>query len=258
LVLTKEDLYHRLKLTDIPGIGHRQEKNLNALGIKTLLDLKNYPLSHLVSRFGRISGYHLHQMGQLNATWKPKVDPSQLAKAEGRAMAGQEEEIKSIGHMYTLPQEYRDQKFFMPVLYKLCEMVAKRLRKQGLMGNVVYFYVHDKNYQGFGQNRKLGFYVYDGREIFLQAVDIFNKIRPSSFEFKLIGITVAGLTPVIDQLSLFGHEERLKRLTKALDNINLKYGDFTVCRVPILSAKNAFHDSIGFGRLREKFSLPKE
>src|SRR6185369_14957693 len=100
--------YHRLKLTDIPGIGKRQEKNLNKLGIKTLLDLKNYPPSLLVARFG-ILGYHLHKMGQLEGSWKPVVE--------------QETEIKSIGHMYTLPQKFRENKFFVPVLFKLCEMV---------------------------------------------------------------------------------------------------------------------------------------
>ncbi len=274
LILSKSDLYHRLKLTDIPGIARRQEKNLNALGVKTLLDLKNYPLSRLVARFG-INGYHLHKMGQLEGSWKPEVE--------------QEEEIKSIGHMYTLPQEYRKKEFFAPVLYKLCEMVARRLRKQGLMGNVIHFYIHpaanfygnarvassannktqvdgnlkagkisggasDKNYEGFGQSKKLGFFVYDGREIFLQAMKIFENVSRnlSGLEFKLIGVTIAGLCPNINQLSLFGDEERLKRVVVALDKINTKYGDFSICRVPILSAKEVFQDSVGFGRIKEK------
>ena len=272
LLLTKNELYQRLKLTDIPGIGRRQEKNLNKLGIKTLLNLKNYPLSRLVARFG-INGYHLHQMGQLKGSWKPDVERDEI--------------IKSIGHMYTLPKEYREPKFFAPVLYKLCEMVATRLRKQGLMGNVIHFYIHpvtnfngkvglkssteelsqdylhshtgkisngasDKNYEGFGQSLKLGFYVYDGREIFLQCMKIFESFRAPPPAFKLIGVTVAGLRPYVHQLSLFGHEARLRGLVGALDKINAKYGDFTLCRVPILAAKNVFQDSVGFGRIKEK------
>lgn len=237
LVFSKPDLYQRLKLTDIPGIARRQEKNLNALGIKTLLDLKNYPLSWLIKRFG-VNGYHLHQMGNLRASWKPEVEKDEL--------------IKSIGHMYTLPKEFREKKFFVPVLYKLCEMVAKRLRKQELMGNVIHFYLRDKDYEGYGESKKLGFCVYDGREIFLQCMRVFEGFKMSSGEFKLIGVTVAGLRPYIAQLSLFGHEERLKRTVGALDKINAKYGDFTLCRVPILAAGRAFRDSIGFGRIKEK------
>jgi DNA polymerase-4 len=239
LWLSKDDLYHRLKLTDIPGIARRQEKNLNKLGIRTLADLRDCPAAKLVAHFG-INGYHLHKMGQLEGSWKPEVE--------------QDNKIKSIGHMYTLPMEYSEQKFFVPVLYKLCEMVAKRLRKQGLAGNIVHFYIRDKDYESFGQSLKLDFYIYDGREIFLQCLDIFNRLnKPAgSTEIKLIGVTVAGLRPYVKQLSLFGSEERLRNITAALDKVNAKYGDFTLCRVPVLAAGKVFRDSIGFGRIKEK------
>jgi len=237
LILNQSELYYRLKLTDIPGIARRQEKNLNALGIRTLLDLKNFPLAGLVAKFG-INGYHLHKMGQLEGSWKPLVE--------------KDETIKSIGHMYTLPQEYRKREFFVPVLYKLCEMVGRRMRKQELTGNIIHFYFHDKDYNGFGKSVKLGFYLDDGREIFLQAMRVYNEVSDSIAEFKLIGVTVAGLRPYVHQLSLFGYEERQRKLVVALDKINNKYGDFTVCRVPVMGAKMAFKDSIGFGRIKEK------
>jgi len=236
--LTKQDLYDRLKLTEIPGIGHRQEKNLNALGIKTLLDLKNYPYSHLVARFGRIQGHHLYHLGQLDSTWKAGVH--------------QDSEIKSVGHMYTLPKEFREQKFFAPVLYKLCEMVGRRLRKKGLEGNVIHFYIWDKDYKGFGQSEKLGDYISDGREIFINAMQVFEKVKPKgAWSFKLIGITVANVRPQNGQLSLFGSRERQKQLAGALDDINDKYGEFTVTHAPVLAAGKVFRDSVGFGRVKE-------
>jgi DNA polymerase IV len=237
-IVTKEDLYNRLKLTDIPGIGHRQEKNLNALGIKTLKDLKNYPKSHLITRFGRIAGHHLYHLGQLDSTWKANVQ--------------QEEEIKSMGHMYTLPLKYRAPEFFVPVLYKLCEMVGRRLRRKQLEGNIVHFYSHDKNYQGFGGSEKIGDYISDSREIFIEAVRLFEKFRPKgAWGFKLIGITVANLRSINGQLSLFGHKEKVTRLSESLDRINDKYGEFTVIRAPILAAGKVFRDSVGFGRIKE-------
>ena len=237
IFISKEDLYYRLKLIDIPGIGRRQEKNLAALGIRTLADLRDYPKSHLISRFGKIGGYHLYNLGQLKASWKAPVH--------------QDREMKSIGHMYTLPKEYREPKFFLPVLYKLCEMVARRMRKQGLMGNTVHFFCHDKNYEGFGKSIRLGYFVRDGREIFSVAADLLRGFNRGLLEVKLIGITVAGLRPYINQLSLFGDAERQKRLLTALDKINGKYGDFTLCRAQILAAKDVFQDSVGFGRVKE-------
>lgn len=234
---TKNELYNNLKLTDIPGIGPRQEKNLKLLGIHNLGHLRDYPKSLLVAHFG-IHGEHLHNMGQLTSSWEPKVE--------------QGETIKSMGHMYTLPKEFREQKFFIPVLYKLCEMVGRRLRRKKLEGNVLHFYVHDRNYRGFGGSEKLGDYIFDGREIFLHAVRMFKKFKPkNSWEFKLIGVTVAHLRSKSGQLSLFGHREKSARLSTALDKINDKYGEFTVFHTPVLAAGKVFRDSIGFGRIKE-------
>jgi hypothetical protein len=123
------------------------------------------------------------------------------------------------------------------------------------MGNVIHFYFHDKNYEGFGKSLKLGYFIRDGREIFLQAADIYQDLlrghRGQIIEFKLIGITIAGLRPYVNQLSLFGDDERQQRLLTALDKVNGKYGDFTVFRAPILAAKDVFQDSVGFGRVKE-------
>lgn len=237
LSFTKNDLYNQLKLTDIPGIGRRQEKNLNQLGIKTLADLKNCPPSWLVARFGPIGGHHLYHLGRLESSWKPQVE--------------QERGIKSMGHMYTLPREFRERKFFVPVLYKLAEMVGRRLRKQNLQGNLLHFYLSDSRHEYFGQSRRLGYFLYDGREIFLESLRIFESLQVADKIFKLIGVTVAGLRPYIHQQSLFGDEERKRQVAAALDIINQKYGDFTICRVPILSAGRVFRDSIGFGRIKE-------
>jgi DNA polymerase-4 len=189
LYFTTNDLYKQLKLTDVPGIGDRQEKNLQALGIKTLEDLKNYPKSHLVRRFGPVQGHHLYNLGQLSSSWKAHVK--------------QDQELKSIGHMYTLPKEFRRAEFFIPVLYKLCEMVGRRLRRKGLEGNVLHFFSYDKNYRSFGNSLKLGDYISEGREIFLQAKTIFRKVQPKGeWGFKLIGVTVANLRPYSQQVNL--------------------------------------------------------
>ncbi len=242
LNLTTEDLYKRLNLIDIPGIGHRQEKRLNNLGIHTLAELRDYPRSKLVAHFG-IMGHHLHEMGNLRSSWKPVVE--------------QEDIIKSIGHMYTLPQEYRETKFFVPVLYKLSEMVARRMRAQNLTGNILHFHIDDQKYESYGQSKKLGYYIQDGREIFFESVKIFesNMRVAVARQYKLIGVTIAGLVNTPNQPSLFQKDERIKRLVKSLDKINEKYGDFTISRVPVHQAGQAFRESIGFGRIKEHIRL---
>lgn len=241
LYFTRNDLYQKLKLTDIPGIAKRQEKRLNELGIFTLANLRDYPRSKLVAHFG-ILGHHLWEMGQLQTSWKPRVE--------------QEDNMKSIGHMYTLPQQFREKKFFVPVLYKLSEMVARRMRAVELTGNVLHFYVSGAHHEGYGKSKKLGYYIQDGREIFFESMKIFEEVvGASAGHLKLIGVTIAGLREQTNQLSLFERDERIKRVVKSLDKINEKYGDFTVCRVPVRLAGNVFRDSIGFGRIKEHVRL---
>lgn len=239
VTISKNDLYNRLKLTDIPGIAKRQEKRLNDLGIKTLKELRDYPVSKLVRVFG-INGYHLHHMGQLSGSWKAKVSF--------------DESIKSIGHMYTLPKEYRKPEFFEPVLYKLCEMVGERLRRKKLMGNIVVAYVRDGNYNSYGHSVKLSNDIFDARDLFWESRHIIKNypdINKIIANCKLIGVTVAGLKPFVLQQSLFKKQTAQASLTRAVDVINAKYGKFTLSYAPVLKAGKVFRDSVGFGRVKE-------
>lgn len=239
LSFTQNDLYNKLKLTDIPGIAKRQEKRLNDLGIKSLRDLRDYPLSKLAGVFG-INGYHLYNMGRLENSWKPKVEHDQI--------------IKSIGHMYTLPKEYRKKEFFEPVLFKLCEMVTERLRRKKLMGNIVIAYVRDGQYNSFGHSVKISDNIFDAKDLFLESRQIINSYPDISniiANCKLIGVTVAGLKPFILQQSLFKKQTNKSALMSAVDVINAKYGKFTLSYTPVLKAGKVFRDSVGFGRVKE-------
>jgi DNA polymerase IV len=240
----KESLYDRLDLIDIPGIGYRMKRNLGELGIKTLRELRDYPQTKLVTHFG-IQGYHLHSMGQLEGSWK-----------EG---FGQElkEPMKSIGHMYTIPIEYRKQKVMRSVLYKLSEMVGVRLRVNELMGNVVHVYVHDGKELGAGRGGKIGYYAQDGRDIYIEAMALLHNTGASLDELDrqcyFVGVTVAGLVPFEPQENLFHQQknQQQRSLLSALDKINDKYEDFTIARVPAFLARDIIHDSVGFGRMKE-------
>src|SRR3989344_386220 len=191
----KEELYDHLALTDIPGIAKRTERNLNFLGIKTLRDLRDFPLSKLTAHFG-IMGYHLHKIGQLEGSWHEEFNP-------------EEENIKSMGHAYTLPKSSSDPKLALQVLYKLSEMVGRRLREAGLMGNTIHFIMNDKHGEYFHQRKKLSHYLRDGREIFLEASKVFEQSGNLNKQFKLVGVTVSGLRDFVEQHALF-EKERAK------------------------------------------------
>lgn len=240
----KDSLYDRLELTDIPGIGRRMKRNLRALGIRSLKNLRDFPESKLVAHFG-IQGKHLHSMGQLQGTWKESFD-EELDASDGS--------MKSIGHMYTVPLEYRTQKVLRSVLYKLSEMVAVRLRVNKVMGNGLHVYCNDPEGLRVGKGIQLDHYLQDGREIYLQAMHLLEQtgylpqLEKRSY---LIGVTVFGLAAEANQLSLFDDARSNPSIMKALDKINSKYNDFTVARVPAFLARDIIRDSVGFGRMKE-------
>ena len=243
----KDMLYHRLDLEDIPGIGRRMKRNLGTLGITTLRELRDYPLSKLVAHYG-IQGYHLHSMGQLEGSWKENFDET-LDASDGT--------MKSIGHMYTIPREYRDKKVMRSVLYKLSEMVGARLRVNGVMGNGIHVHVHDPERVHVGKGAQLGHYLQDGRDIYMEALNLLRQsgmLAEAEERSYLVGVTVFGLVPEAGQQNLFegpGKGKTRSQLMRALDKINTKYEDFTVARVPAFLARDIIRDSVGFGRMKE-------
>jgi DNA polymerase IV len=244
----KEALYDRLELDDIPGIGRRMKRNLGTLGIKTLRDLRSYPQSKLVAHYG-IQGKHLHSMGQLEGTWKESFDGSGGDNQDGG--------MKSIGHMYTIPQEYRSKRVLRSVLYKLSEMVGARLRVNGVMGNGLHVHTHDRDRIQVGKGAQLDYYLQDGRDIYLEAMNLLKQtghLEELEKQSYLVGVTVFGLAPEVNQGNLFESPDRAKtrsELMRALDKINTKYDDFTVARVPAFLARDIIRDSVGFGRMKE-------
>lgn len=240
----KEFLYDRLVLTDIPGIAHRMEKQLNYLGIKTLRDLRDYPYSKLIVHFG-IAGYHLHKMGQLEGTWK---------EDEFENSGVPDPLIKSMGHAYTMPEATVDQEVAKQVLFKLSEMVGRRMRESEMMGNVVHFVTKSKEREYFDRGHKLSFDIQDGKDIYFHAAKILEdayKAGELPSNLRLIGVTVAGLKPFSNQQSLFEKDRTNYELVKSMDKINDKYGDFTISSLPAWQARKYVRDSVGFGRMKE-------
>ncbi len=235
----KHLLYDRLQLTDLPGIASRTERNLNMLGIKTLRNLRDYPASKLYAHFG-VMGHHLHKMGQLEGSWHEEFDPPEKADKQ-----------KSMGHAYTLPKRCNDVNVASQMLYKISEMVGRRLREGQMVGNVVSLVVNDKQGGYYHQSKKIGYYLQDGLDIFLEAENMFKEKAKHSAAFKLIGVTVSGLKDFVDQQSLFEKDRKKKQLVRSLDKINDKYGEFTIARVPAWQAGDYIRDSVGFGRMRE-------
>jgi DNA polymerase-4 len=220
------------KLLDIPvakfcGVGRKLEKYLGEMGIKTFGDLNRYPREKLLKRFGMACGEGLYQMGQ--------------GKDNSQVFSNYEEEAKSMGHSYTLPKATSDIDEVKGYLLRLSEQVGRRLRRDHYKGNVVHLVLGFEDLKYWGKQKKIEDHLDDGYEIYKVAKRILtaNLFLPAgrhgAGSFRFVGITLSGLIHNLDQISLFEENERKKRILKAVDEINDRYGEFKIERLGILN-----------------------
>lgn len=271
-VIKPEDipqLYDRLRLTDIPGIGNRTARQLNLLGVFSLKELAAYPESLLRAHFG-IVGHYLHEMGnfrgsaliELDKVHKEETKPHlsylniEAKSVEALPQAGRRG-IKSMGHAYTMPAATADRRVIKKLFFKLSEKIAVRLRKQNFWGSEiscnVRFAVSDKDRQsraGMGRSHRVHDFTNSGQAIFKQAWKIFQSFN-IDFPVRMASVTVAGLAENYRDEPLFERYKKSERALFAQDRVNDKYGDFTLRSAALIDALDLAPDTVGFGRIKE-------
>jgi len=242
MVIKPEDVPSRLK--DIPveklcGVGRKLQGYLGELGIRTFGDLNRYPREKLVKRFGMACGEQLYAMGQ--------------GRDASPVLPCPNEEAKSMGHSYTLPRATADMDEVKGYLLRLAEQVGRRLRKDHYQGNVVHLALGFEDFKFWGKQRKLEDYLDDGYEIYTVAEKLMDdhwreprgslagsrnlRLNAAAPKFRFVGVSVTNLIHDLDQVSLFEERERQKKVLKAVDDINDRYGDGKIERLATLRAK---------------------
>lgn len=222
-IITPEEVplvFEFLPVEELCGIGRKLKKYLNLMGIMTCGDLARYPVQNLIERFGLVSGVHLSNMGK--GIDDSPVDPSKDL-----------ENAKTISHSYTMPQNETDHRTIQSYLLNLSEQVGRRARKDGYEGRVVRVFVRLGDFSGYGQQKDLKEFIDDGYVIYKLAEKMISYEKP----IRLIGVGLSNLRRNIDQVSLIETEKCRKSSLKAMDEINNRYGEFTIKRGSIMLNK---------------------
>ncbi|HSW48335.1 MAG TPA: hypothetical protein VLG67_04625 [Candidatus Saccharimonadales bacterium] len=205
-------VYKNAKLTDICGIGSRIEERLNQMGIYSLLQLRNAPISALAAEFGQVEGTFLKNVGM-------GIDLREIIPYTESPSA------KSVGRNYCLPNNEYDFRKVSQNVYELCEEVALKLRKLNKKARGVGFYLRGSS--PVGMRHTTDQYMNTGRELF----DIFSRfinVGPEQY-VRQISIWAFNLHDTINiPASLFLKEQREQRLTKIMDKINERFGSHTI------------------------------
>ncbi len=211
----------KLPITDLCGVGRRMERHLRLLGITTCGELGRFPVEILKKKFG-IVGEHLQRMGK--GLDDSPVQPPQNA-----------EPVKSVGHSMTLERDIETREEILRYLLQLSEMVGRRARRYGVTGKTVSLYVRYADFDtSFGKQQTQGDYISLSEDIYRAAVRILDSV-PLEQPVRLLGVRLSNLRHREEQLPLFIDEKIKVFATRAMDEVNNRYGDFTVTFGALLS-----------------------
>jgi hypothetical protein len=204
------------------------------LGITTLDELARYPVQNLMTAFGMM-GYYL---------W---------ANVNGIELSGIETKRppKTIGHSHVLKKRDLDRRFHMAVLMRLAERTGRRLREQGYEGHGFYYYVQFDHRPSIGASHRVHRPIISSAQIFRMVWErigpVVAKDPPAMFALGLFG-----LRPRVDQLEFFQDKKLSPELSRALDEINNKYGEETIVQGPLLKLDSRHApDRVGFRKTVE-------
>ncbi|HHT06091.1 MAG TPA: DNA polymerase IV [Hydrogenispora sp.] len=209
-----------LPIARIWGVGPKTTAQLKKMGLKTIGDLQELSLTYLRDNLGDL-GIHLYHLAR-GIDDRP-VEPGQT--------------VKSIGHETTFQEDTADREFLEGILWRLSEKVARRLRRQGLVGKVITLKMRDQDFQTVTRRSTL-YQATDFEEVIFQtARQLAEENAWGRKPLRLIGVSVSGLqTRENSQEPLFAaaDDEDLRSLHQTLDRIRDRFGETAITRARFL------------------------
>jgi DNA polymerase-4 len=165
------------------GVGEKTAEILHGLGIKTCLDLYAKTPKFLERNLGK-NGLNLY---------------ASLHSEESLEPADDDPNPKSIGHSYTLPRSTENPGFIRAWIRLLADMVAERLRHQGLAAATTHLWLNGPKIGNFGAQKTFPEATNDGQEIFRRVLVNMSKLGPKTPKTRALGVTcsIVSHIPVI-------------------------------------------------------------
>lgn len=223
----------RVELTDICGLGPRTKRHLNNMGIFNFADLRKTPVNLLLAGF-KSYGKILHDFS--NGIDEREIIPF-----------FEKPEVKSIGHQYTINKDIDNEVEIKQTLLKICELVARRARAKKLEGktvsfwfrygfNLEYFKLTGDQFRSNGMQSTIP-YTNDGYDLFKAAWKSFQTLWDGN-PIRFLAISLGNVKPQNPSTICFLDEVKKREvITRALDTVNNKYGEFTLQRAILMNSK---------------------
>ncbi|MEE8287246.1 MAG: DNA polymerase IV [Gammaproteobacteria bacterium] len=200
-----------LPVSRLWGVGKVSNRDLAAMGVHTIGDLRRLPEDLLVSRFARTAAHLLR-----------------LARGIDDRRVVPDRDAKSISHETTFAIDIDDAEVLRSWLLELTEQVATRLRRQGLRGRTVFIKVRYADFHTVTRSESLDAPSNVTRELYLTAVRLLQaQLARSPQPVRLLGMGASVVTgEELEQGQLFEAEarEQQRRIDTVVDSIKSRFG----------------------------------
>jgi DNA polymerase IV len=207
-----------LDVRKVPGVGKVTEKNLNAFGIRKVGDLARLDDSFLEQHFGK--------WGLALAGKSRGLDAGGWFDTE----IGEEAGPKSISHEHTFSEDTADLAQIEATLSRLCEMVGRRLRENGLHARTIQLKLRYSDFSTITRAHSVARATQVDTELAEEIRELFRRNWKAGATVRLLGVHASGWSEGDEQLDLMG-EERHEKWTLALaaaDKVRDKYGESAI------------------------------
>lgn len=201
-----------LSVRKIPMIGEKTSHTLYNMGVKKVQTLQNMPSELLEATFGK--------NGRM--IWE---------KANGidRSLVTPYSEAKSISSENTFEQDTIDVKMLEANMIAMTEQLASKLRQKQQLTACVSVKIRYSDFDTHTIQQRVP-YTSTDHTLITVVKGLFKKLYNRRMLIRLIGVRFSSLVHGNYQINLFEDSEEQIRLYQALDRLNIKYGDKTVCR----------------------------
>jgi len=201
-----------LSITKIPGLGESSSQKLFLYGIERIGQLQKMDIRFLESVFGK--------MGRFIWEKAQGIDHGEIIPYSER---------KSISTEHTFHTNIADRQNIENILVSMTEELSSKLRKENKLASCMAIKVRYANFETHTQQEKIPLTA--AEHILIPGVkNLLKKAWNQHRPIRLIGVRLSNLATGSYQINLFEDNEEQIRLYQAMDKINFKFGEKTVCR----------------------------
>jgi DNA polymerase-4 len=201
-----------LSVRKIPMIGEKTAQTLYTMGVKKVQTLQQMPSPLLEATFGK--------NGKLIWEKANGIDLSPVVPYS---------EAKSLSSENTFEEDTIDTHLLEATLIAMTEQLSSKLRQKGQLTACLSVKIRYSDFETHSIQQRISYTSAD-HSLLPVVKELFRKLYSRRLLIRLVGVRFSHLVYGNYQIKLFEDSQEQINLYQALDKLNVKYGDKTVCR----------------------------